>query len=838
MNINTNIPAINAHRNLTNIGTRQATASRRLSSGFRINSAADDAAGLAVSEKMRAQIRGLDQSLRNAQDGIALIRTAEGGIASINEMIIRMRELVVQAANDTSFHPGKIIIIDDEEIQHHSNRDMIQWEINQLIEEIDALSKRVQFNTRNLLSGDFAKKPPVEIYRPIILPTSQQLAHSVMATLDPAPVSPFNIPPVPTIIIDSSNFRPNAVCPSGTWSASAGVLTIHNSNEIIEIRDTDLFEYGFEIDRIVVASGAAANIILNNVNINTSTGAALDMREATVNLWLAHGSTSNMETTHKDRAGIETTGGSLTINGTGTLYAYATCTENDGDDSGAGIGGGLNGDSGNITIHGGNITARSRGNGAGIGGGSYGSGGNITITGGNITAVGGDDGAGIGGGSYGNGGNITITGGNISAESSFDGAGIGGGFYGNGGNITITGGIITAYGSAFGAGIGGGEHGDGGDITITGGNITVHNSHSNNFGAGIGGGFLGYGGNIKISGGNIFTESIQGAGIGGGMGGNGGIINISGGIVMATSDSAAAVGGGQDIADWLIPPGLGAILTISGGVLELLHPHDWIGGGDEQDPVSGGRHGMTTYINGNLSFLGNAPKILAGVFNSIGNTLSSYKILLDTNLPPHQPVSFLLYTSGDYRRFDVITDSNGEVFVWLTEPPTDPPIIIAPDNNDNNNNARVPRPTPQTPGDGLWIQTGANANQGLRLYIEATDALTLGLIDVAGNPVISVLHESGVNISPLLQILDDALTHTNIVRANLGAVQNRLEFTSESVLISSENLNEAESRIRNADMAREMMFLSGIKVLQQAAVSMLAQANQLTNSVLQLLQDI
>ncbi|MCL2264220.1 MAG: hypothetical protein FWC08_13475, partial [Defluviitaleaceae bacterium] len=175
-------------------------------------------------------------------------------------------------------------------------------------------------------------------------------------------------------------------------------------------------------------------------------------------------------------------------------------------------------------------------------------------------------------------------------------------------------------------------------------------------------------------------------------------------------------------------------------------------------------------------------------------------------------------------------------------PPTDPPILVPPngggDNGNGNNN--IPRPVlpHKIPGTGLWLQTGANAGQGLTLYIEAVDVLTLGLLDIAGSPVINVMMENGYDISPLLTVLDAALTHTNTVRANLGAVQNRLEFTSESLLVSSENLTEAESRLRNADMAREMMFLAGINVLQQAAISMLAQANQLNNSILQLLQDV
>jgi flagellin len=145
MVIRTNVLSLNSHRNLGLTGVAQARSSARLSSGFRINSAADDAAGLGISEKMRSQIRGLDQASRNAQDGISLIQTAEGALSTVNEMIIRIRELVIQAANDTNVHDPQNVA--------QSDRLRIQDEINQLIEEIDATAMRTEFNTRTLLDG-------------------------------------------------------------------------------------------------------------------------------------------------------------------------------------------------------------------------------------------------------------------------------------------------------------------------------------------------------------------------------------------------------------------------------------------------------------------------------------------------------------------------------------------------------------------------------------------------------------------------------------------------------------------------------------------------------------
>src|ERR687888_960140 len=101
MRINTNVEAFNAQRNLSLTSTQYAKSVEKLSSGLRINRAGDDAAGLSISEKMRAQIRGLAQAQRNAQDGISLIQTAEGGLNEVHSIVQRMRELAVQASNDT-----------------------------------------------------------------------------------------------------------------------------------------------------------------------------------------------------------------------------------------------------------------------------------------------------------------------------------------------------------------------------------------------------------------------------------------------------------------------------------------------------------------------------------------------------------------------------------------------------------------------------------------------------------------------------------------------------------------------------------------------------------------
>lgn len=143
MRINHNISALNAYRALSMNNTALAKTMEKLSSGFRINRAADDAAGLAISEKMRGQIRGLAQAQRNAQDGISLIQTAEGALGETHAILQRLRELAVQSANDTN--------TDDD-------RAKIQDEVNQLLNEIDRIASQTEFNTQKLLNGSFKNK--------------------------------------------------------------------------------------------------------------------------------------------------------------------------------------------------------------------------------------------------------------------------------------------------------------------------------------------------------------------------------------------------------------------------------------------------------------------------------------------------------------------------------------------------------------------------------------------------------------------------------------------------------------------------------------------------------
>jgi flagellin len=141
MRINHNISAMNTHRALTANTGAAGKSLEKLSSGLRINRAGDDAAGLAISEKMRGQIRGLDMAAKNAQDGISLIQTAEGALNETHSILQRMRELAVQSSNDTNT---------DED------RAELQKEVTALVAEIDRIASDTEFNTQKLLDGTFS----------------------------------------------------------------------------------------------------------------------------------------------------------------------------------------------------------------------------------------------------------------------------------------------------------------------------------------------------------------------------------------------------------------------------------------------------------------------------------------------------------------------------------------------------------------------------------------------------------------------------------------------------------------------------------------------------------
>jgi flagellin len=274
LTVNTNIASLTAQRNLTGSQNMLSTSLERLSSGLRINSAKDDAAGLAISERFTAQIRGLNQGVRNANDGISLAQTAEGALKEVTSNLQRIRELAVQSANATN---------------SDSDRTALQAEVTQLIAEIDRVAQNTKFNNIALLDGTFSDK-------------AFQVGSNANETVS---------------ISSISSARTSALGQSYSASfVSTGVSVTSNA-----FASGDL-----TINNVVI--GATANDGVSSVSVDASAKA----KAAAINaLTSSHGVTATADTTV---GGVANTGhatsvtGTLTINGvtTGTITLTADAT--------------------------------------------------------------------------------------------------------------------------------------------------------------------------------------------------------------------------------------------------------------------------------------------------------------------------------------------------------------------------------------------------------------------------------------------------------------------------------------------------------------------------------
>lgn len=638
--------------------------------------------------------------------------------------------------------------------------------------------------------------------------------------------------------------------------------------------------------RVVVNDGVNANVTLNNASINTSTGSGISL-EGSANITLNLVGSNKVITSKEDSAGIRvTTGATLTIQGNGTLdveNVYVPVSGISPGNDGAAIGGACGEDGGNIIINGGNITAKSKYNGAGIGGGKNGNGGSITINGGIINVLSKHMGAGIGGGFEGSGGSIAITGGNITANSEVHGAGIGGGEEGNGGSITIIGGNIIAYSNMYGAGIGGGLDGDGGTITITGGNITAEGSSKDSgySGAGIGGGLWKGAGNVSVNGKDVIIKAKGACGVGGGA------RAVADGTVTKTTGIIFEGSNGGVYGDVTLSGPLdceGKSLTVQGGsTLTVLNSGTIINHGSFTNNGNIENHGVI----GSVSGPGITHHYVNGIIKNIKEpTTATIGKSLAQSISEFSPSSITVSYNGTTRKLTgtwSISDKDGnpitdlstiikdkERYTYTIDFASEDGIYFDPLNmsiyemqqadskykivsdpyvsksGPQGGNRKLsysylvdsamanvspqPQPEPESQQNqvgGIKIQIGANVNQIMDITIESIKTKDLEI----GN--LSVLTQ--VDAQKTMTECSKAIDKISQIRANLGARQNRLEHTISNLSNSEENLQQAESRIRDMDIAEGIVEYSKNQILKQAAQGMLAQTNQSTNRVLSLL---
>ena len=263
-----NLTAMNANRMLGITTDAQAKSSEKLSSGYRVNRAGDDAAGLTISEKMRSQIRGLNKASGNAQDGVSLIQVAEGALNETHSILQRMNELATQAANDTNTSV---------------DRQAIQAEIDQLVSEVDRIRSTTQFNTMNLLDGTFKGKM-LQVGALANQSISISIKNMDAATLGINTLKVSNF----TVAGSAMTKIQKAISEVSTMRSTLGALqnrlehTIANLDNIAEntqsaesrIRDTDMAEEMVEYSKNNILAQAGQSML---AQANTSTQGVLSL---------------------------------------------------------------------------------------------------------------------------------------------------------------------------------------------------------------------------------------------------------------------------------------------------------------------------------------------------------------------------------------------------------------------------------------------------------------------------------------------------------------------------------------------------------------------------------
>jgi flagellin len=253
MRINHNIAALNTYRQLTMNTTAGSKSLEKLSSGLRINRAGDDAAGLAISEKMRGQIRGLEQASRNAQDGISLIQTAEGALNETHSILQRMRELAVQSSNDTATD---------------SDRVAMQKEISQLKSEIDRISSTTEFNTKKLLDGSISQAKTAQ--GTIVKSSAMDVTTSATLAAGSAPTpDAFSIASDVTITVEDGTNTVNVTLSAGNYTldglATALTTAIQSgSDDVADAANITVSVNGSDLD--FSYDGTEATVSISGLN--------------------------------------------------------------------------------------------------------------------------------------------------------------------------------------------------------------------------------------------------------------------------------------------------------------------------------------------------------------------------------------------------------------------------------------------------------------------------------------------------------------------------------------------------------------------------------------------
>lgn len=716
--INTNVASLTAQRNLANTSADGLQALNRLSSGLRINSARDDAAGLAISTRFTAQVRGLDVAIRNAGDGISLAQTAEGALGAVSDGLQRIRELALQSANATN---------------SDSDRQALNAETQQLIAEISRVSEQTNFNGRNLLDGSFA--------------SSVQIGTNAGETVS------FGIAEVTTDTLGGGEGA--GVSARGTSTAlSNGDLIINGIAVGAAVAADDTASVANQ-GASAIASVAAINRVTDDtgvvaqVNTNTVAGSSQTAAATTgaivlngVSIAISTGADSNSSNraavVNAINASSEQTG--VTAVDTGTDTGGVVLEAADGR---------------NITI------AEATGAGSTL---------TQAATGLQFTE---DDTATFEGG-------FTLT--------SIDGSA-----------ITIDGGDGSGSGDLANSGLVAGEFAGNTAATVTEAVVNVQAADSDG------------------------VNTLQSGDL---------VINgVAIGAAETTDDTASDTTANSSLAN-------GSGIATAAAINRVSEQTGVRASVNETVVVGGGANSAAGALTGAVIINGVETTAFTTTTNAENNRTAAVDainaIAGQTGVVATDNGSSLTLTAADGRNISVAVETDAFGADIGLDSANEDGIGVSVDLAGFGAGAATTTSTVTLESAGeISVESGSNGAAGVTgLGFEQ------GSFGGATNgQFISDLDISTVEgAEAALQAVDNALDTVNAERANLGAIQNRLDSTISSLAINSENLSAARSRILDADFARETAELSRTQVLQQAGISILAQANAQPQLVLSLLQ--
>jgi len=723
MIINHNLPALNTYNRLVSNNWGMSKSLEKLSSGLRINRAADDAAGLAISEKMRAQIKGLDQAVRNAQDGISLIQTAEGALNETHSILQRMRELSVQAANDTYTSEDRV---------------QIQKEVNQLTSEIDRIAATTQFNGKNLLDGTSSA-----------LVSSDKLDTKVFMKDGLRVLDKYG-----QKAVGGGNYKINI-------NATAGKAEIQKT-DIMRVKHNVFENTG---DKAIIASGSA------KIGINATFG---DLRANSKGIDMSTASGVQFVFDIGDDFNVVASGYAGTIAGATTASGNAAAS---------------------VVIH-------------------------VTVSTGmtvddlysqleakfKTTTVTTNNG--------------TVASGNIAAgrtlsdfvflERDISVAGTTTLTKTSGADVMLSTGIFNATGGASGYSVSQGYGARDGQVAQE---FTRLKDIEKFWDAS----------------GNFVLDTPRSISI---VQGDGKVANLT----LFDSDTI------QNVED-----------KLNNAIYNTLGQKDMVDASVQQNdfvkfvPIANTQSGAFTadtvkgtYLiqsavagkNGRLTFIGD-DSILNALSLQTVQAAQEHQFTVDiTDAHTNKEVAKDVKISGNkligalHENVDVEFNANADIKV----------SIASTARTEGFNQMTVAKSTTTTGVDTyvhisdrtMVFHIGANQKQDIGAGIANLSSAALG--------VNNVLVYSNPLANEAIGKIDKAINMVSSERSKLGAITNRLDHTINNLTTTSENLTAAESRIRDVDMAKEMMSFTKYQILANAATSMLAQANQMPQSVLQLLR--